>query len=99
MGRCYPNASSPLFSAREVGRIFPNRQRASIEAADGYRVALSLAALDAPIPDSGVMRTDKLEGHSFDDQFGPPPVVGPRDVCPGSWLRMIWFIPVVDIPQ
>jgi DMSO/TMAO reductase YedYZ molybdopterin-dependent catalytic subunit len=70
-----------------------------VEAADGYRVAFSLAELDASIQDSGVILADKLDGHSLDDKLGPLRLVAPHDLRPARWVRMVRAIRIVSAPK
>jgi hypothetical protein len=70
-----------------------------VEAADGYRVAFSLAELDPSMQDSGVILADKLDGRSLDDQLGPLRLVAPHDLRPARWVRMVRSIRVAAGPK
>lgn len=66
------------------------------EAADGYRVAFSLAELDSGILESGVLVADTMDGAPIPPKFGPLRLVAPHDKRPARWVRMLQSITVVS---
>lgn len=68
------------------------------EAADGYRVAFSLAELDSGIVDSEVMVADTMDGAALGAKEGPFRLVAPREKRPARWVRMLKSITVAQIP-
>ncbi len=70
-----------------------------VEAADGYRVAYSLAELDAGIQDSEVLVADTMDGAPLGDGVGPVRLVAPHDKRPARWVRMVKAITVVKLPS
>lgn len=68
------------------------------EAADGYRVAFSIAELDSGIVDSDVMVADTLDGAPLPPKQGPLRIVAPREKRAARWVRMLKSITVVIVP-
>lgn len=66
------------------------------EAEDGYRVAFSLAELDAGILDSDVLVADTMDGAPIPPKLGPLRLVAPHDKRPARWVRMLKSITVVS---
>ena len=66
------------------------------EAEDGYRVAFSLAELDAGILDSDVLVADAMDGAPIPPKLGPLRLVAPHDKRPARWVRMLKSITVVS---
>ncbi|HKV62076.1 MAG TPA: molybdopterin-dependent oxidoreductase [Candidatus Acidoferrum sp.] len=65
------------------------------EAADGYRVAFSLAELDSGILESEVIIADTMDGSPLSPQQGPFRLVAPHEKRPARWVRMLKSITVV----
>jgi DMSO/TMAO reductase YedYZ molybdopterin-dependent catalytic subunit len=65
------------------------------EAADSYRVVLSLAELHPGIIDSEVMVADTMDGAPLGDKLGPFRLVAPHEKRPARWVRMLRSITVV----
>ena len=67
------------------------------EAADGYRVAFSLAELDSGILDSDVIVADTMDGAPLGANQGPLRLVAPREKRPARWVRMLKSITVARV--
>ncbi len=69
------------------------------EAADGYRVAYSLAELDPSIGDSGAIVADTMDGAPLGAGEGVFKLVAPHDRRPARWVRMLSALTVVQLPK
>jgi DMSO/TMAO reductase YedYZ molybdopterin-dependent catalytic subunit len=67
-----------------------------IDAADGYRVAFSLAELDPGILDSEILVADTLDGAPLAENEGPFKLIAPHEKRPARWVRMLKSITVVN---
>jgi DMSO/TMAO reductase YedYZ molybdopterin-dependent catalytic subunit len=64
------------------------------EGADGYRVVLAVAELDASFTDSVVLVADRKNGRPLDAVEGPLRLVVPADKRPARWVRQLVRISV-----
>lgn len=69
------------------------------EAADGYRVAFSIAELDSGFLDSDVIVADTLDGQPLGPGEGVFKLVAPHEKRPARWVRMVKSLTVVQIPK
>jgi hypothetical protein len=60
-----------------------------VEAADGYRVAFSLAEIDPEISEGVVLLADHKDGKQLDAKEGPYRLVVPRDKRHSRWVRQV----------
>jgi len=69
------------------------------EAADGYRVAFSIAELDSGFLDSDVIVADTLDDQPLGPDEGIFKLVAPHEKRPARWVRMLKSLTVVQIPK
>jgi hypothetical protein len=60
-----------------------------VEAADGYRVAFSLAEIDPTMSDGVVLLADSKDGKPLDAKEGRYRLVVPRDKRYARWVRQV----------
>jgi hypothetical protein len=60
-----------------------------VEAADGYRVAFSLAEIDPEMSEGVVLLADRKDGKPLDANEGPYRLVVPRDKKHARWVRQV----------
>jgi hypothetical protein len=60
-----------------------------VEAADGYRVAFSLAEIDPDMSEGVVLLADTRDGKPLDAKEGPYRLVVPRDKRYSRWVRQV----------
>jgi hypothetical protein len=60
-----------------------------VEAADGYRVAFSLAEIDPDMSEGVVLLADRKDGKLLDAKEGPYRLVVPRDKRHSRWVRQV----------
>jgi hypothetical protein len=60
-----------------------------VEAADGYRVAFSLAEIDPDMCDGIPLLADRKDGKALDVKEGPYRLVVPRDKQYSRWVRQV----------
>jgi hypothetical protein len=60
-----------------------------VEAADGYRVAFSLAEIDPAMSDDVVLLADSKDGKPLDAKEGPYRLVVPHDKRYSRWVRQV----------
>jgi hypothetical protein len=60
-----------------------------VEAADGYRVAFSLAEIDPALSEGVVLLADSKDGKPLDAKEGPYRLVVPRDKRQARWVRQV----------
>ncbi len=66
------------------------------EGNDGYRVAFSLAELDADFAAESVLVADTADGKPLASDQGPLRLVVPADKRQGRWVRLLKIISIVD---
>jgi len=66
------------------------------EGSDGYRVAFSLAELDADFAAESVLVADIADGKPLASDQGPLRLVVPADKRQGRWVRLLKIISVVN---
>jgi DMSO/TMAO reductase YedYZ molybdopterin-dependent catalytic subunit len=66
------------------------------EGSDGYRVAFSLAELDADFAAESVLVADTADGKPLASDQGPLRLVVPADKRQGRWVRLLKIISVVN---
>lgn len=84
----------------EVGPALRGPQLATavlLEAADGYRVVLSLAELDPGFRDKQVLLVDRADGKPLTAEVGPYRLVIPEEKRPARWIRQVRSISLVTI--
>ena len=69
-----------------------------VSARDGYRVAYSLAELDASLGAREVVLTDRCDGAVLGADDGPWRLIAPGESRPARWIRQIESIRVIDAP-
>ncbi|KRD77544.1 hypothetical protein [Lysobacter sp. Root983] len=69
-----------------------------VSARDGYRVAYSLAELDASLGAREVVLSDRCDGAALDADDGPWRLIAPGESRPARWIRQIESIRVIDAP-
>jgi hypothetical protein len=60
-----------------------------VEAADGYRVAFSLAEIDPAMSEGVVLLADSKDGQALDEKEGPYRLVVPHDKRYSRWVRQV----------
>jgi hypothetical protein len=70
---------------------------AVFEAADGYKVALTLLDFDPATTDSVVLVATARDGKPLDEKEGPYRLVIPSDKRPIRWIRMLRTIHVANV--
>jgi hypothetical protein len=66
-------------------------------AADGYRVAFSLAEIDPAFAVREIILVDKRDGKPLDAKEGPFRIVAPGDKRPARWIRQVTDLKVVIV--
>jgi DMSO/TMAO reductase YedYZ molybdopterin-dependent catalytic subunit len=66
------------------------------EGSDGYRVAFSLAELDADFAAESVLVADIADGKPLASDQGPLRLVVPADKRQGRWVRLLKIISIVN---
>lgn len=69
-----------------------------VEAADGYRVAFTLAELDPTLGAAHVLLADRVDGDALPAAHGPWRLVVAGDRRPSRWIRNIVRIRVAALP-
>lgn len=69
-----------------------------VSARDGYRVAYSLAELDASLGAREVVLTDRCDGAALGADDGPWRLIAPGESRPARWIRQVESIRVIDAP-
>jgi len=67
-----------------------------ITAADGYRVAFTLAEFDPAFGNARVILADTRDGKPLDAKEGPFRLIVEGDKRPGRWIRQITRIELLD---
>jgi hypothetical protein len=67
------------------------------EAADGYRVVITLLDIDPATTDKVVLLADRRDGQALGDKEGPFRLVIPDDKHPIRWIRMLRAIRVMNL--
>jgi hypothetical protein len=70
-----------------------------VEAADGYRVAFSIAELSPGFTDKLVLLVDKKDGAALTAGDGPFRLVVPDEKRPARWVRQVMRIIIVAVPK
>jgi hypothetical protein len=70
---------------------------AVFEAADGYKIALTLLDFDPATTDSVVLVATARDGKPLDEKEGPYRLVIPSDKRPIRWIRMLRTIRVANV--
>jgi hypothetical protein len=74
----------------------PMARRVVVEAADGYRVVLSLAELDPALGDRRVVLADRVDGAALAASEGPLRLIIGGDTRHARWIRNVTRIRVLD---
>jgi len=70
-----------------------------VEAADGYRVAFSLAELDAGVGSTDAIVAFELDGKPLGGELGSFRLVVPTDKRGGRWVRQLVKLTIVEPPR
>ena len=68
-----------------------------VEAADGYRVAFSLAEVDPAFSERDIILADKRDGKPLDAKEGPLRIVAPGDERPARWVRQVTALRLIAV--
>lgn len=69
-----------------------------VEAADGYRVILSLAEFNPSFTDRLILLADRKDGKALNARDGPFQLIVPDEKRPARWVRQVVRISVVILP-
>jgi DMSO/TMAO reductase YedYZ molybdopterin-dependent catalytic subunit len=87
-------AGGLLLDAGEAGIRESVKLTVFIEAADGYRVAFSLAELDPELTDRIVLLADSRDGQPLLPHEGPFRIIVPQEKRPTRWVRQVKSVTV-----
>lgn len=68
-----------------------------VEAADGYRVVISLPELDPAFTDKQIILAFLKDGKTLDDKEGPYRIVIPDEKRMARWVRQVTTLKIVDV--
>src|SRR5258706_3252957 len=66
-----------------------------VEAADGYRVVVSLPELDSSMADDVILLASQIDGQPLSQAEGPFQIIVPRDKNRNRWVRQVKALKVL----